>query len=1382
VKGDIRIVKGELESLPGLPDFLKEKSEKYRRMYKVLKELLETQRLNQLLKDFQKMVNVSAAIIDLDGNVLAASSWQHLCTDFHRINPDTCERCIESDTELANQLEAGSNFTIYSCKNGLTDCASPIIIEDEHIANLFIGQFLLSMPDIEFFKKQAGEFDFPVKDYMAALEEVPVVDESRVSAIMAFLVHFSELVAAMGLEKLHAQQLTLAARFGRIVENSLNEVYVFDCKTLKFILVNHGARSNLGYSMSELQKLTLLDINPEFTHETFAEFTSSLHHGEVNVLVIETVLQRKDRSLYDVEVHLQLMHDEIPPVFSAIIQDITERKQSEETLRDSEAKFRTMFEASRDATMMLDRSGFFDCTQTTLDLFGCDTKEQFICKHPAELSPPTQSDGSDSFTAALQRIETAYKMGSNFFEWQHQRLDGTIFPAEVQLNRFEFQGKTVLQAIVRDITARKQAEEASAFQVRRAEAMLKLPMLAEKLDEASLLQKGQELLENLTVSKISFVYFVNNNTQNIELAASSCHTLELDCPAGNIDTHYPCNQDGVLADTLCQCKPLVFNDYKTKPDKCTLAESHSRLNRLICLPVIEHGKVVMLTIVGNKTFDYNELDIETAQLISNDIWHLVQRRRSELELRKLSLAIEQSPESIIICNTRAEIEYVNKSFVRATGYSYDEVIGHKPGILQSGNTSPETFSEIRSKLDKGEPWKGEFCNQHKDGSEYIELTIINPLRQKDGVISHYVVLNEDITEKKRLGEELDRYRHHLEEQVMLRTREMQVAQQQAEAANKAKSSFLSNMSHEIRTPMNAILGLTHLLQKNEHNTTQIERLNKINSAGEHLLSLINDILDLSKIEAGKLELELNNFNLDRLFKSIQCLLNEQFRRKGLTFEVAPFDFSPWLVGDVTRLRQALLNYLSNAIKFTQSGKVTLRVKKIKDQGDKQLLHFDVEDTGMGINPDNLKQLFHCFEQADDSTTRQFGGTGLGLSITRRIAHLMGGDAGAHSKLNQGSIFWFSGWFSYGREDLSLSTAINSKELETTLRNHYAGAHILLVEDNDINSEVAKGLLADVGMLVDIAVNGREAVEKAKTLSCDLILMDIQMPVMDGLEATRKIRASEEKINFPILAMTAGVLDNEKQACFAAGMDGFVAKPIELQDFYSILIKWLPERSVPLERPSESITKAIEAEPATLLKEPLASLEGVDTSIGLANVQGDSVTYLRLLRLFDTIHAEDINKFRQYLSQDNVDQAKQLAHTIKGASGTLGLTQLQESAALFEANLKSHSHTMPDKQTARLLDTLTAEYSHFHQALMDIEDNESSAPVAGVGFSEARVILEHLEKLLKVDDVAANTLFLDSEQLLQQAYGSQATLLGQQIESFDYHVALHTLKSIINTLK
>jgi PAS domain S-box-containing protein len=403
------------------------------------------------------------------------------------------------------------------------------------------------------------------------------------------------------------------------------------------------------------------------------------------------------------------------------------------------------------------------------------------------------------------------------------------------------------------------------------------------------------------------------------------------------------------------------------------------------------------------------------RLFSAFVRDITQRKSTEAQLFKLSQAVEQSPESIVITDLDGRIEYVNPAFVLNTGFSSEEVIGRNPRILHSGKTPPETFVTMWRTLVGGATWKGEFRNKRKDGSEYVELAIITPIRQPDGRTTHYVAIKEDITEKKLISWELEQHRHHLEDLVASRTKQLEEAQQQAEAANRAKSNFLAKMSHEIRTPMNAIIGLTHLLRHTTLTPEQTDKLDKITVATEHLLWIVNDILDLSNIQTGKLTLESSDFDLAAMFDYTRSLIAEPAYLKGLEIIVDTDGVPPWLRGDETRLRQALINFASNAVKFTKRGSITLRARIVEENGDELKIRFEVEDTGIGIPAEQLVSLFHSFVQADDSNTRKYGGTGLGLAISRHLANMMGGDAGADSEVGRGSTFWFTACLQRGHD-------------------------------------------------------------------------------------------------------------------------------------------------------------------------------------------------------------------------------------------------------------------------------------------------------------------------------------------------------------------------------
>jgi len=387
------------------------------------------------------------------------------------------------------------------------------------------------------------------------------------------------------------------------------------------------------------------------------------------------------------------------------------------------------------------------------------------------------------------------------------------------------------------------------------------------------------------------------------------------------------------------------------------------------------------------------------------------------------------------------------------------------------------------------------------------------------------------------------------------SREISEAYAAAEAANRAKSRFIANVSHEIRTPLNAVLGLTHLLRSHAE-PRQLDQLDKIQGAGQHLLSIVNNILDLAKIDAGKLELDKKDFEVADLFEAVKDIVSHGAAAKEtevlLDFAACP----PFLNGDETRLRQALLNFASNAVKFTQGGAIFLRAVPVESDGSSALIRFEVVDTGAGIDAATLARLFAPFEQGGQPAANHGGGTGLGLVIVKGLATLMGGEAGATSRLGHGSTFWFTARLGLCRTLAQPDLGSAMGNIEETLRRTKAGKRVLLVEDNPINQEVALELLRNVGLEVDLAEDGIQAIERTQANLYDIVLMDVLMPNMDGLEATKVIRTLPNGRDFPILAMTANAFEEDKRACETAGMDDFIVKPIDPDALYASLYSWL----------------------------------------------------------------------------------------------------------------------------------------------------------------------------------------------------------------------------------
>jgi len=745
---------------------------------------------------------------------------------------------------------------------------------------------------------------------------------------------------------------------------------------------------------------------------------------------------------------------------------------------------------------------------------------------------------------------------------------------------------------------------------------------------------------------------------------------------------------------------------------------------------------------------------------------VTERKRVAAELtnvqQMLNIALEASNTGIwqtLPQSSKTSNVYQSDQWFKQIGYTRDDFEQDQDILAQIIHPDDaDTMYNALNDHEKGQTpvFEAEFRLKAKDGSWKWILSKGQAVdRDESGVPSRMTGVHLDMTERKQAEIEL------------------QAAKEAAEDATKAKSEFLANMSHEIRTPMNAIMGMTHLALETDLTPKQQDYLKKTHRSATSLLGLINDILDFSKIEAGKMDMESVGFHLDDVLDNVSTLISIKAEEMGLALEFqTPAEIPRFLKGDSLRLGQILINLSNNAVKFTEKGSITIKTELIEETGENYTLQFAVRDTGIGLTKEQIGKLFKSFSQADSSTTRKFGGTGLGLTISKQLVEMMDGKIWVESEPGEGSSFIFTAVFGHGNEE-EITARSSQKGFDIEQLKSIQGARILLVEDNEINQQVAQEILEKAGFVIDIAEDGKQAVEAVEKTSYDLVLMDIQMPVMDGYESSKEIRKNPQFKDLPILAMSASAMTQDMENALAAGMNGHVPKPIELNLLFSALLEWIK----PGEREMPEPVIIADSQENPIENELPTDLPGIDTKTGLERVAGNEKLYRNILKKFAKNQATSIEEMRKALEDNDIELATRLAHTIKGVAGNIGATHLQTAAKDLESGIQQEGSDV----ATILIESTQTQLELVVRSIHDLEkgiDTPTISTEPKGNTAEIAKLTAQLKKLLEDDDTEAAEVI---EELKKQLKGSEVeqklVLIEEAIGEYDFEVALEELNQM-----
>ena len=1268
--------------------------------------LIDFKKVEILLEGFNKITGFVTAIIDLEGNILCKSGWRQICTEFHRIHPETAQKCKISDTDLANKKQERFKYNSYKCLNGLTDVVVPIIIKGEHIANLFSGQFFFEKPNREFFKKQAEKYGFDEKKYLEALDKVLVISEEKVKVALDFLLSMTQLISEMALQKLEQINLNKALKES---EEKMRSIYRVAPAGIGVVInrvlkeVNPRICEMTGYTREELIDENSLMLYP--SQEEY-EFVGKEKYDQIKAKEtgkVETRWQKKDGAIINIllaSAPININDYSKGVTFTAL--DITERKQVEEALRQSEKhnaflaqsafelveltsiqeiykytvqKLYELMEGNSIVALVefnlsenrwkmqqvkgvgkkaveLSRLLGFDISQMEGDIStkyyeqissgklveldfdlpglfnnkltaatGSTVKKMFSVEKmycitfqydeqilgnitiiTNKKTKPVKTNLIEAFIQQVsnfvkkQKAEEALRQSeemilssqavahicsysttldideigksqwvcspefykifgidesyphtiadwANFIHPDHREemfayhesvvKEKKSFNREYKIIRvndgaerwvhgtgeleFDKEGKPVrMHGAIQDITERKQTEMIKQVPYNIARATITTKSLDELFDSV------KNELNSIIDAKNFLIALYDEETGMLRANVDRDEKGEIpEWPAEKSLTGYVIKQN----------RPVLLrkNEILRLQEEGIIELFGTISEAWLGVPLNVNGKILGAVIIQNYNNPnvYDQTSIEIMELVAHELSMFIDRQRSEEKAGKLSRAIEQSSVSVVITNFDGVIEYVNPFFTELTGYSFKEAKGKNPRILKSGHHSKEFYQELWNTILSGNNWEGEMLNKKKSGELYWEKAVISPIVNHEGTITNFVGIKEDITERKKMFDDL------------------LAAKEKAQESDKLKTAFLNNVSHEIRTPLNGILGFGTLLAETDASQEEKkEMLAIVQKSSDRLMNTMTDYIDMARIASGTMEVHKKEFRMQPFFEEVIEKTRQLCTNKKLSFEVVlqPEHDDLTLDSDPGLISKVLNTLLDNAVKFTKKGSITCGYS-LKNG----FIEFFVKDTGKGIAPEKLDIIFNMFTQEDPSNTRGHEGSGLGLSIAGGIVKLLGGTISVTSEKGKGSVFTFT--IPYNKKEVAEKTAEKKKD-------NVSGKPLVLVaEDEESNYLYVEVVLKLAGCDYLLAKNGAEAVAFCKQHpGITLVLMDIKMPVMNGLEATRLIR--EFRPNLPIIATTAYAQTGDKHRFLAAGCDDYLAKPIGKERLLALLQKYM----------------------------------------------------------------------------------------------------------------------------------------------------------------------------------------------------------------------------------